>query len=304
MASEPTVTREIAPLPERDDAAHKGEVGRLCVIGGSSGDCLMIGAVALVANAAQRSGIGLVQMLVPEAIRAAVTVLAPCATCRVLPPDAEKLLDSTTAFQAGVAAIGPGLGDSLSERAVAGFISRFSGSVVVDADALNQLAAMRSSAPDDSEAGMPERFDAARVVLTPHPGEAARLLRAKGLEVALSSDVASRKKAAVALHDAYGGTIVLKGAGTIVTNGDRLYVNETGNSGMATGGTGDVLTGVIAGLIGQGMDPFEASILGTYLHGLAGDFTASDLGRWSMTAFDLIDFLPEAFCEYDATEGV
>lgn len=304
MTHEPTVTREIAPLPERDDTAHKGEVGRLCVMGGSSGDCLMIGAVALVANAAQRSGVGLVQMLVPEAIRAEVTVLAPCATCRVLPSDAEKLLDSTAAFQAGVAAIGPGLGDSLSGRTVADFVSQFSGSVVVDADALNQLAAMGNSEPEGSANDMPERFDAARVVLTPHPGEAARLLRAKGLEVALSSDAASRKKAAVTLHEAYGATIVVKGAGTIVTNGKRLYVNETGNSGMATGGAGDVLTGVIAGLIAQGMDPFEASILGAYLHGLAGDFAAGELGRWSMTAFDLIDFLPEAFCEYDATEGV
>lgn len=79
----------------------------------------------------------------------------------------------------------------------------------------------------------------------------------------------------------------------------RLYVNETGNSGMATGGTGDVLSGVIAALIGQEMDPFEAAILGVYLHGLAGDFAAEELGRWSMTATDLLDYLPEAFCEHD-----
>jgi NAD(P)H-hydrate epimerase len=92
---------------------------------------------------------------------------------------------------------------------------------------------------------------------------------------------------------------VLKGRGTIVTNGRRLYVNETGNAGMATGGAGDVLTGVIAALIGQRMEVFEAGILGVYLHGLAGDFASEELGRWSMTATDLVEYLPEAFCEHE-----
>jgi NAD(P)H-hydrate epimerase len=92
---------------------------------------------------------------------------------------------------------------------------------------------------------------------------------------------------------------VLKGRGTIVTNGQRLYLNETGNAGMATGGTGDVLTGVIAALIGQRLEPFEAAILGVYLHGLAGDFASEELGRWSMTAMDLVEYLPEAFSEHE-----
>jgi NAD(P)H-hydrate epimerase len=96
---------------------------------------------------------------------------------------------------------------------------------------------------------------------------------------------------------------VLKGRGTVVTNAERLYVNETGNAGMATGGTGDVLTGVIAALIGQNMDPYEAAILGVYLHGLAGDFAAEELGRWSMTALDLVEYLPEAFSEYGMSLG-
>jgi NAD(P)H-hydrate epimerase len=100
--------------------------------------------------------------------------------------------------------------------------------------------------------------------------------------------------------EATGCTVVLKGHGTVVTNGDRIYTNETGNSGMATGGTGDVLTGVIAGLIAQHMDPFEASILGVYLHGLAGDFAAEELGRHAMTALDVLDYLPEAFVEHEA----
>ncbi len=293
MSNEPIVTREIASLPERQSDAHKGEVGRLCIIGGSCDEHLMIGAVALAANAAQRSGVGLVQMLVPEEIRTAVTMLAPCAVCRTLPNRSEDLLHMTDEFRADVAAIGPGLGQSLEPETVAAFTARFSGSVVVDADGLNQLAAL-----DD-----PGRYSADRVVLTPHPGEAARMLKAKNLPLPETKGAASRRSTAIALHKAYGGTVVLKGSGTVVTNGQRIYVNETGNAGMATGGAGDVLTGMIAGLIGQGMAVFEAAILGAYLHGLAGDFAAGELGRWSLTALDLIEFLPEAFCEYDVTES-
>jgi NAD(P)H-hydrate epimerase len=105
------------------------------------------------------------------------------------------------------------------------------------------------------------------------------------------------------LVEAYGCTAVLKGHGTIVTNGDRMYINETGNAGMASGGTGDVLTGVIAALLGQHLAPMEAAILGVYLHGLAGDFAAEELGRRSMTATDVIEYLPEALNEYEMTEG-
>jgi len=164
--------------------------------------------------------------------------------------------------------------------------------IVIDADGLNLLA------------GVP-RFDipdARRVVLTPHPGEARRLLAARGDDRAIDASSPARRAAASALSALYGCTVVLKGRQTIVTNGDRIYTNETGNSGMATGGTGDVLTGVIAALIGQKMDPFEAAILGVFLHGLAGDYAAEELGRWSMTALDVIDYLPEAFCEHEMAE--
>jgi NAD(P)H-hydrate epimerase len=93
--------------------------------------------------------------------------------------------------------------------------------------------------------------------------------------------------------------VVLKGRGSIITDGERLFVNETGNAGMATGGTGDVLTGMIAALIGQRLPALEAAILAVYLHGLAGDFAAEELGRRSMTAMDLIEYLPEAFCDHE-----
>ena len=293
MSSKVTITREIGPLPKRPADAHKGDVGRLVVIGGCCGDVMMIGAPAMTATAAFRSGIGLVQVLVPEPIRRAVAVLSPCSTIRTLPASSADILQAVQEYQASVLAIGPGLGRSIEPSVLVDILIGFNGPIVVDADGLNLMA----------EASSFEIPQAHRVVLTPHPGELRRLLDACGNAVSVGADSASRQAAACALVDAYGCTAILKGHNTIVTNGDRLYVNESGNSGMATGGTGDVLTGIIAGLLGQHMGPFEAAILGVYLHGLAGDFAAEELGRASMTAMDVTEYLPEAFCEYEMTEG-
>ena len=289
MPVDPIITREIASPPPRDDNVHKGNVGRIVIIGGADDKTLMIGAPALAANAAFRGGAGLVQIFAPESVRTAVATLAPCATLRTLPQDTEALLAAVDEFNADVVALGPGLGTSLSPTVVLGFLSQFRRPVVVDADGLNLLArASFSSLPDS-----------ARLVLTPHPGEAARLLAARGIHQTIESSTNARRAATCALVEAYGGVVVLKGRGTMVTDGTRLYVNETGNAGMATGGAGDVLTGLIAAQIGQGLETLEAAILAVYLHGLAGDFAAEELGRWSMTATDLIEYLPEAFCEHD-----
>jgi len=293
MASDIIITRELPPLPRRAEDAHKSDVGRIAVIGGCADETMMVGAPALAANAALRSGAGLVQMLVPEAIRSAVGVLAPCATIRTLPIDASSLLEAVSLFRADVVALGPGLGRSLETGVIVEFLTRFTGSVVVDADGLNRLA----------EAGPFSFSEPKRMVMTPHPGEMRRLLSARGDDRAIDPTGASRRAAACALVEAYGCVVVLKGRGTVVTDGKRLYVNETGNSGMATGGTGDVLTGVIAALIGQGITGFDAAMLGVYLHGLAGDFAAEELGRWSLTANDVIEYLPEAFCEHDLAES-
>jgi NAD(P)H-hydrate epimerase len=287
------ITREIAPLPDRSDAAHKGEVGRIAIIGGCCSEVVMVGAPALAANAALRTGAGLVHMLVPEALRTSVGVLAPCATTRTLPMDADALLEAVSDFGADVVALGPGLGDSLTPEVIIDFLSKLTQPVVLDADGLNQLAALPGGAIAHPQ----------RIVMTPHPGELARLLSNRGIDAAIDTRPDSRHTAAQALSQAYGCIVVLKGRGTVVTNAERLYVNETGNAGMATGGTGDVLTGVIAALIGQDMDPYEAAILGVYLHGLAGDFAAEELGRWSMTALDLVEYLPEAFSEYGMSLG-
>ncbi len=268
-------------------------MGRVVVAGGCADETMMIGAPALAGNAALCSGAGLVQLLVPEPLRTAVGVLAPCATIRTLPTSTGELIDAITAFSAKVLVVGPGLGKSIAPDVVVELIARFPGAVVVDADGLNAV----------SQASSYDVPDPQRVTMTPHVGELKRLLDARGVTYDLDTSAESRHAAACALVEAYGCVAVLKGHGTVVTNGDRLYVNQTGNSGMATGGMGDVLSGVIAALNGQDMAPLEAAILGVYLHGLAGDFAAEELGRWSMTATDLLEYLPEAFCEYDISES-
>lgn len=285
---EPIITREIATLPLRKDDAHKGEVGRIAIVGGCSGEVTMIGAPALVANAALSAGAGLVQMFLPEAITAQTLLMAPCATARRLDAHSSKILSGLSKFSADVLAIGPGLGDSLESPAVVELVAAFQHPVVIDADALILL----------SQAGDAEFNNPRRIVMTPHPGEATRLLARTNTDRTAELSRMPRRIVAQNLQAMYGCVVVLKGQGTIVTNGDRIYINETGNSGMATAGAGDVLTGIIAALIGQNMDPFEAAILGVYLHGLAGDFAAEELGRWSMTATDILDYLPEAFHEH------
>jgi NAD(P)H-hydrate epimerase len=290
MKSNVTVTREIPLVPARRDDVHKGDVGRLMVIGGCFDEVAMVGAPALVANAAFRSGAGLVRILVPERLLMPVAVLAPCATMRLLPETADGLLQAAGEFSADVAAVGPGLGQSLSASELLTFLEGFRSSVVIDADGLNLLATV-------PQVSIPHRE---RTVLTPHPGELRRLLAAHGLTPPSGDVATARREAAVMLAERVGGVVVLKGRGTVVTDGQRMYVNETGNAGMATAGAGDVLTGVIAALIGQKMPPMEAAILGVYLHGLAGDFAAEEMGRWSMTALDIIEYLPEAFCEHES----
>jgi NAD(P)H-hydrate epimerase len=297
--SELIVTHEISPLPDRRPDAHKGDVGRIVIIGGCNTDTLMVGAPALAANAALRSGVGLVQMLVPAELRESVCVLAPCATARILPNSPQSILRCATDYAANVLAIGPGLGRMLAAETIVQLLDGFDGPCVVDADALNLLASLPPTLIRGDKGEWPIH-DPHRIVLTPHPGEARRLLDAFGISKAIDSTPHSRRAAACALVEATGCTIVLKGHGTVVTNGDRIYTNETGNVGMATAGTGDVLTGVIAALIGQHMPPFEAAVLGVYLHGLAGDFAAEELGRHAMTALDVMDYLPEAFIEHEA----
>ena len=272
---------KLPPFPARADDAHKGQVGRLVIIGGRFDGIGMIGAPALAANAAFRAGSGLIQILTTPEAQLPIAVLAPCATTRALhPPDAKRLAVIVQEFDADVAAIGPGLTPQITGEDILTFVARFDRAIVIDADGLNTLAS----------AGPWRANRPSQVVVTPHAGEMRRLLAGAGLK----KDVGDREGCARALADATNSVVTLKGAGTVVTDGQRTYINRTGHSGMATAGAGDVLTGVIASLIGQGMPTFEAAVLGVYLHGLAGDLAGERLGCVSIIATDLVDALAEA----------
>ncbi len=282
-------TTSIPRVPQRPADSHKGSVGRIVVFGGSWGEVGMVGAPALTANAALRSGAGLVQIVTEPDAMPMVATLAPCATTRCLESSAD-LSKLAVEFGADVVAIGPGMGNAVSADQILSLLQSFSGGIVVDADALNTLATV-----GEWLAAWP-----GNVVLTPHPGEFNRLLEGFGMPLLGEGDKASerdRAESANAFAAVTRTTVVLKGMGTIVSDPEQYYVNQTGNSGMATAGTGDVLTGMIAALVGQKLSATDAAILGVYAHGLAGDAAAAHQGRISMTALDMIDALAEVFSD-------
>ena len=270
-------------LPPRSPEAHKGDFGSALIVGGSRG---MAGAVALAGMAALRGGAGLVRLAVPERCLDTVAAFEPSYMTAPLPDDPaghvieaayERIVE--LAATATVVACGPGLGhsDGLA-RLVGRLYMEISQPMVVDADALNALATQ----PDAlGRPGGPR-------ILTPHPGEFARLIGRK-----LAGE--ERQQAAVEAAARWGIVVVLKGHRTLVTDGRRRVHNFTGNPGMATGGSGDSLTGLITALACQGLEPYAAARLGVYLHGLAGDLAAKELGQASLIASDLIRFLPKAF---------
>jgi len=249
----------------------------------------MVGAPALAANAALRGGAGLVKIACPRENQQTTAGLAPCATSIPLPCTKNGTISvrairqlNSLAREHDVLAIGPGMGRGSDVRKVVGALMAVPDKPkVVDADGLNALA----------ESGEWWGSAAGPIVLTPHPGEMKRLSAGAGLP----QDVRDRRQDAVALAEHTGVIVVLKGAGTVVTDARRVYVNRTGNPGMATAGAGDVLTGLIAALIAQRMNVFDAAVLGVWLHGLAGDLAAEEVGQVSLIATDLIDLLPEAF---------
>ncbi|HYG76684.1 MAG TPA: NAD(P)H-hydrate dehydratase [Planctomycetota bacterium] len=286
----------VPSLPQRATDANKGSCGRVLIVGGSRG---MAGAPCLAARAAYRSGAGLVRVVVPRSIWDVVAIkLDECTTLGLESTregtfaDLRQICEEESAW-CDVAVLGPGI-SSHSTRTL-GQVRRcacvFNAPLVLDADALNAFALHNLSELGEVRA---KQKNAAPLVLTPHPGEMARLL--KDTIVNVQTD---RQEAALACQKlTHGGVVVLKGESTVVTDGERVYVNPTGNPGMATGGTGDVLCGIIAALIGQRMSAYDAACLGVYLHGLAGDLAAKRLGMWSLIASDLIDELPNAFLQH------
>jgi NAD(P)H-hydrate epimerase len=243
--------------------AHKGSFGHVLVIGG---DHAMAGAVRLAGEAALRSGAGLVTVATRAEHAAAVSAGCPELICRGV-ENGQQL--RALMAKASVIVIGPGLGQSGWARALLATVLEARQPVVADADALNLIAR--------------EPVNRENWILTPHPGEAARLLGQDTM--AVQSD---RLAAAVAINRAYGGVTVLKGAGTIVCAGDqRPMVCGAGNPGMATAGMGDVLSGVLGGLLAQGLSPLQAARAGVCVHACAGDRAAQD-GERGLLARDVI----------------
>ncbi|HEY7312415.1 MAG TPA: NAD(P)H-hydrate dehydratase [Gemmataceae bacterium] len=280
-----TVVTEVPHLPPRPPDANKGTFGRVLIVSGSRG---MSGAAVLCAGAALRGGAGLVRLAVPEGILPIIAAANPCYTTAPLPQDDNGRLSAVALPQLlelvrgnSVAALGAGLGQSDDIRAIlVAVLEQTVTPLVLDADALNVLVG---------------RLDALRkhqgpIVLTPHPGEFARLLGC-----AIPTVQARREELAAIFAATHGVVMVLKGHGTVVTDGRRVFVNTTGNPGMATGGSGDVLGGLIAALLGQKLETFAAAQLGGYLHGLAGDLASEQVGEVSLIASDLLHFLPRAF---------
>ncbi|MBX3425990.1 MAG: NAD(P)H-hydrate dehydratase [Pirellulales bacterium] len=280
-------------LPRRAPDGHKGDYGRVLVVGGSLG---MAGAPALAAMAAHRSGAGLVTVATPRSVQPTVAAFDPCTMTVPLVEDADGCIDfanivdfAAAARQYDVWAVGPGLGRSAGlTELVAQLYRTIPGTMVVDADGLNALAAASERNPRLWENPPGPR------VLTPHPGEFERLVGARPTTPAERIDAALDFVA----RDPSGATVVvLKGRGSVVADATQIAVNRTGNPGMATGGTGDCLTGVIAALAAQELSAWDAARLGAHLHGAAGDVAAERLGQQSMTARDLVDALPAAFME-------
>ena len=277
---------DLPKLPARETEAHKGTFGKVLVVAGSAG---MSGAAAIAAKSALRSGAGVVNLAIPKSILPIVAGIEPSYVTIPLAEDRNgKICSKATrdvlnhAGQSSCVAFGPGIGVSNALLSIATtLIAQPNLKLVIDADGLNNLA------KDNS---WPNRKQAS-IILTPHPGEFKRLWKSLIRE----QMPAGRTEQAVMLAERTGCVVVLKGAGTVVTDGSKVYVNTTGNPGMATAGAGDVLTGVITALAGQGLGDFDAAAMGVYIHGLAGDIAADKFGETSLIATDIIDSLPEAF---------
>lgn len=258
-----TVNDASALVPSRDKDTAKWDLGSLLIVAGSYG---MAGAAVLCGSGAVRTGAGLITYSAPREIIPILQTAVPEVMCAERNPDILSGGYDAVAF-------GPGLGDRESDAALlCALLEQYSGRMVIDADGLNDIS--RYGLQDEL------RDSEADIVVTPHMGEAARLLgirRAEGRE-----DCARR------IAEKYGVTALVKGSGTAVCSPDgEVTVNTTGNPGLATAGSGDVLTGIIGSLLAQGLGGPDAARLGAFVHGMAGDMAAADIGQTGMSSKDL-----------------
>ncbi len=264
-------------LPERNTTAHKGDFGKLLLLCGCQG---YTGAASLAAMGALRTGAGLVYLGVPECIYAieAVKLLEPI----IFPlPDQDGMLADAAINKISMmldrmdaVLIGPGIGRSAgTEHVLIWLVQHFDGPIVIDADGIYLLR---------------EHIDILRgrtcpVILTPHEGEFSQLM---------GQACSNRIEAAVEAARKLCSIVVLKGHKTVITDGDTVYINTTGNPGMAVGGSGDVLAGIITALLGQGQQPLQAAAAGVWIHGAAGDICAQQIGTYGMLPSDMLSVIP------------
>ncbi len=287
LKSHLTTIATVPTAPVRPDDAHKGTFGTVIVVGGCT---TMMGAPALSAAAALRSGAGLVKIAAPPGVLPVAMTIEPGATGIVLCQNCTDTLfnlDQADPRHRAILAVGPGMGPSDVSGQLVDQLLRGDRTVVLDADGLNALAHTNISRPKPGPA----------LVMTPHPGEFLRLAKPLGI-TANPTDPVSRPTAAAELARAHEAIVVLKGQHSVISDGQRVYLNNTGNPALATAGSGDVLTGLIAALIAQAMTPFDAAVLGTHLHGLAADRWSAQHGRSGLTAPDLANLLPAAFNDH------
>lgn len=268
-------------LPVRPRFSHKGDYGRVLLVCGSVG---FIGAAALAARAALRTGAGLITVATPRQVWPIVAAKLDEPMVMPMADDEAGRLSLQAApaltqllAKADACLIGPGLGRSEAlDALVAALVGEARCPVVLDADGINAMAGHIDRL---REAACP-------LILTPHDGEFLRLSPGAALPPA---DFDARADRAMALARQLSAVVLLKGYRTAITDGTRLYRNETGNPGMATGGSGDVLAGMLVSLLGQGLAPLEAAAAAAWLHGAAGDRCAAERGEYGMTPSDLID---------------
>ena len=276
----PDPERVVVKLKQRDVNTHKGDYGRILLLCGSVG---YTGAAALCAMGALRTGSGLVYLGVPEpiygieAVKLTEPIVMPLEhdNGRLSVKSTEQILPLLDRMDA--VAIGPGLGVSTgTKHVIKTVLKNFSGPGVLDADGINCLSEHKDILRDRTGA----------TILTPHEGELARFL---------GHPLESREEDAIRTAREYGVVLLLKGHETIVTDGITTYVNHTGNPGMAVGGCGDLLTGMIVSMLGQNIPALDAAVASAWLHGKAGDICARELGQCAMLPSDMLNVLPRLF---------
>lgn len=264
-------------LPDRPLDAHKGNFGKILLLCGSRG---YTGAAALSAMGALRSGAGLVYLGVPESIYEIEAVKLTEPIVFPLPDDHGGYASVAIAHIAPLLCkmdavlVGPGIGQGEGAADVVNYVlENYSGPIVLDADGMNLISRHKDIL----------RGRTCPTILTPHAGEFARLM---------PECTGDRVLDAQMLAEDLGVTVLLKGHNTVVTDGKRIYINPTGNPGMAVGGCGDVLSGIIVSLLGQGIAPVEAAVCAAWLHGAAGDLCAKEIGQYGMLPTDMLHVLP------------